>query len=514
MITKNSQTHSGFLYKPSRISILFDILFLTMCIFVVLRFFPLTTRNPFEKYDIAAVIYFGIWLVVSYFLGRYKPLHLQKYLYTSFNLFYATIITFLSMWGISHYIFDQYFTVGVLFSFTTAVFFVNSAFHFLYFAILYAANYEEQAVEPEIRTNAVLKPATVLDDESYRDLCSVIIDYSGENVFNELSKTVDLRSGNTYVSFSEVLSEFKAKPIYKYSTIINLQLLNNIRGINKLLSIINSKLPDNGIFICCFETKSTVKKRFLKKLPNGINYMAYSVLFLIERFIPKLFITKRLYYDITGGKNRVLSKTEVLGRLYLCGFEILKEKKIGQYNYVYARRIKQPDQNLKRFHGPLIKLRRIGKDGKKFNVYKFRTMHPYSEFLQAYIYSRNSLQEGGKFKRDIRVTTLGRIMRKYWLDELPMLINLARGNMKLVGVRPLSAQYFSLYSKELQELRTKFKPGLLPPFYADMPKTLEEIEKSEMNYLLLCTKNGTFLTDIKYFFLIIRNIIFRSARSA
>jgi lipopolysaccharide/colanic/teichoic acid biosynthesis glycosyltransferase len=105
-------------------------------------------------------------------------------------------------------------------------------------------------------------------------------------------------------------------------------------------------------------------------------------------------------------------------------------------------------------------------------------------------------------------------MRKYWLDELPMLINLARGNMKLVGVRPLSAQYFSLYSKELQELRTKFKPGLLPPFYADMPKTLEEIEKSEMNYLLLCTKNGTFLTDIKYFFLIIRNILFRSARSA
>ena len=43
---------------------------------------------------------------------------------------------------------------------------------------------------------------------------------------------------------------------------------------------------------------------------------------------------------------------------------------------------------------------------------------------------------------------------------------------------------------------------------------LEEIEKSEMNYLLLCTKNGTFLTDIKYFFLIIRNILFRSARSA
>lgn len=501
-------------YRPSRISILFDFMFLALCIFVVLRFFPLTTRNPFEKYDVAAVIYFGIWLVVSYFLGRYKPLHLQKHIYTSFNLFYATIITFLCMWGISHYYFNQYFSVNVLFSFTTALFFVNTAFHFLYFAILYAANYEEEIIETEARESASVKNASPLDDDSYRDLCSVIIESTSEKVFNELSKDVDFRSGNTYVSFSEVLNEFRSKPKYKYSTIINLELLNNIRGINKLFSVINSKLPDNGLFICRFETKSTVKKRYLKKYTWGINYLVYAVIFFFKRFIPKLFITKRLYYDITGGKKRVLSKTEVLGRLYLCGYEVVKEKKMGEYNYIYAQRIKQPDMNIKRFHGPLIKLNRIGKNGKKFEVYKFRTMHPYSEFLQAYIYSKNSLQEGGKFKRDIRVTTMGRIMRKYWLDELPMFINLLRGEMKLVGVRPLSAHYYSLYSKELQELRTKFKPGLLPPFYADMPKTLEDIENSEMKYLLSCQKNGTLFTDIKYFFLIVQNILLKKARSA
>ena len=105
-------------------------------------------------------------------------------------------------------------------------------------------------------------------------------------------------------------------------------------------------------------------------------------------------------------------------------------------------------------------------------------------------------------------------MRKYWLDELPMIFNLLNGDMKLVGVRPLSAHYFNLYSIELQELRTKFKPGLLPPFYADMPKTLDEIQESEMKYLELCNKNGVFFTDIKYFYLILRNIFFRKARSA
>jgi lipopolysaccharide/colanic/teichoic acid biosynthesis glycosyltransferase len=141
-------------------------------------------------------------------------------------------------------------------------------------------------------------------------------------------------------------------------------------------------------------------------------------------------------------------------------------------------------------------------------------MHPYSEFLQEYIYEKHSLKEGGKFNRDIRVTTIGRFLRRYWLDELPMLYNLLKGDMKLVGVRPLSAHYLSLYSKELQQLRSEFKPGLLPPFYADMPKTIEEIEASEFKYLQLCHSQGTLKTDSMYFFLILRNIFFKRARSA
>jgi lipopolysaccharide/colanic/teichoic acid biosynthesis glycosyltransferase len=140
-------------------------------------------------------------------------------------------------------------------------------------------------------------------------------------------------------------------------------------------------------------------------------------------------------------------------------------------------------------------------------------MHPYSEFLQAYIYERYSLQEGGKFNHDIRVTTLGRLMRKYWVDELPMLINLIKGDMKLVGVRPISQHYFSLYSHELQQKRIQHKPGLLPPFYADMPKTLPEIEASEMRYLNMCEEKGTLFTDTVYFFKILHTILFKRARS-
>jgi lipopolysaccharide/colanic/teichoic acid biosynthesis glycosyltransferase len=122
------------------------------------------------------------------------------------------------------------------------------------------------------------------------------------------------------------------------------------------------------------------------------------------------------------------------------------------------------------------------------------------------------LQEGGKFKDDFRVTTLGRILRSFWLDELPMLINLLKGDLKLFGVRPLSKQYFRLYTNELQHLRVLTKPGLIPPFYVDYPRTLDEIMSSELKYLR-AYMNHPIKTDWLYFWKAAFNIIFRRYRS-
>ena len=92
-------------------------------------------------------------------------------------------------------------------------------------------------------------------------------------------------------------------------------------------------------------------------------------------------------------------------------------------------------------YAPIISLNRIGKNGKIIKVYKLRTMHPFSEYLQEYVYNRNELQEGGKIKNDFRISPEGRIFRKFWIDEIPMLINIFKGEMKLVGVRPLSEAF-------------------------------------------------------------------------
>jgi lipopolysaccharide/colanic/teichoic acid biosynthesis glycosyltransferase len=139
-------------------------------------------------------------------------------------------------------------------------------------------------------------------------------------------------------------------------------------------------------------------------------------------------------------------------------------------------------------------------------------MHPYSEYIQDYVYKLHDLQDGGKFKNDFRITSWGRICRKTFLDETPMLINFLKGEMKLVGIRPLSKQYFDLYEKEHQDRRIRYKPGLIPPFYADMPANLEAIQASELKYLDAFDKHP-WTTDIKYFFKSFWNIGVNKARS-
>ncbi len=193
-------------------------------------------------------------------------------------------------------------------------------------------------------------------------------------------------------------------------------------------------------------------------------------------------------------------------------FEIVAEKMLDNKHYVIARKAKTISLDTSPTYGPLVQLKRSGLGGQMVSIYKFRTMHPYSEYLQQYVYDMQGLQQGGKIENDFRVTTWGRFMRKFWLDELPMLYNWIKGDLSLVGVRPLSFHYESLYPKDLKELRKKIKPGLLPPFYADLPITFSEICDSEKTYIKAFLKHPI-KTQCSYFWKIFINIVFKGARS-
>jgi lipopolysaccharide/colanic/teichoic acid biosynthesis glycosyltransferase len=327
-----------------------------------------------------------------------------------------------------------------------------------------------------------------------------------------LEMTCQRLTEKTAVLSTTTIFNIASLPREKYDYIINLHRINDILRLDDFIDAVNAKLESKGFFFCCVETKDQRKVRLLRKLPPVINWIYYCLDFIVKRVLPKLRFTTSLYYFLTRGSNAVISRAEALGRISRAGFSIRQESFIGNQLCIEAVKMCEPLKHNENRYGPIIALPRIGKNGVIFKAYKMRTMHPYSEYIQDYVYNLYDLKKGGKFRNDFRITSWGSVARKIWLDELPMLINWFRGDMKLVGVRPLSRHYFELYNNELRLRRIKYKPGLIPPFYADMPGNLEEIQSSEMKYLDAYEKHP-FLTDLRYFWKSWWNILFRKARS-
>jgi exopolysaccharide biosynthesis polyprenyl glycosylphosphotransferase len=111
--------------------------------------------------------------------------------------------------------------------------------------------------------------------------------------------------------------------------------------------------------------------------------------------------------------------------------------------------------------GPILfRQVRLGKDGKRFYCYKFRSMRIDAEQRKATLQANNEA-DGPTFKmrRDPRVTTIGRVLRKYSLDELPQLFNVLKGDMSLVGPRPPVPDEVGRYLW-WQRRRISVRPGM------------------------------------------------------
>lgn len=335
-------------------------------------------------------------------------------------------------------------------------------------------------------------------------------------VYEFLDKSIDLSTfdySSSIIIKSNNISNIDYMPEGKLQFLLNLEKVNQIQNINKYLVEINNKLMEEGVFAGNFETVYLRHQKFLKRYPYYFAQFFYFIDFLWNRVFSKIIILRTIYLGLTGGTHKAISLAEGLGRLYYSGFEILNLKIIDDTMFFIAKKIKGPINKVSPSSGIIFKMNRLGKNGRPIIVYKLRTMHPYAEYLQDFIYEKFNLKEGGKFKNDFRITYWGRILRKLWLDELPMLYNWLKRDLKLVGPRPLSQHYFNLYKSELKIKRLRCKPGLIPPFYADNPKTLDEIMSSEAKYLT-AYEEKPLATDLIYLIKCIINILFKGARSS
>jgi len=103
---------------------------------------------------------------------------------------------------------------------------------------------------------------------------------------------------------------------------------------------------------------------------------------------------------------------------------------------------------------------RTGKNGKPFIMYKFRSMYEDAEAKRKDLIDQNEM-DGPVFKisNDPRITKVGSFIRKYSIDELPQLLNILRGEMSIVGPRPLAVYETELFS-DFENMRHIIKPGL------------------------------------------------------
>ncbi len=285
----------------------------------------------------------------------------------------------------------------------------------------------------------------------------------------------------------------------KYGIIMSTSL-NNCLDINLILSKLYNGIVGDGYLIVKYKPQPTAS---IKKIKSVFD-------FIFKRILPKIPYLNLLYNPLFNRKNKSLSKAEAWGRLMYCGFDVQHEEVFSNIAYVFSKKRRLQEGTKNPSYYPIIKLKRVGYEGKSINIYKIRTMYPYSEFIQKKVFEMNSLNQTGKLQNDFRITEYGKFIRKFWIDELPQIINLLKHDIKLVGIRAMSEHYFSLYPEDYHILYKKVRPGFLSPLYENT--TFECIVETERKYLEEYIEHPL-KTDIKYFFKITKDIL-KGRRSA
>jgi len=502
-------------YKPRLSPLLIDFFawFISIGAMLIWR----VSADKFIVYEYVEMFFYVylLWIVVAYFCRGYGKFERDEFFKEIFLLSITSLITFGAIYFgiVAKIIYFKIYSKYVAMWVVSGMIILNYIFLLLYYGYNYATKIDD-GYPKILKRDAVkvLQEPYKLDEHSIEEIKEIILQYGNENLLKFLSQYIDIESSNTKILASTTFVNFKMLRKYRYDAIINLAKLNSIRGINRILCTLNQKLPDDGLFCCNFRTIEMMKGYIKRNYPPVIRQLMLCAFFIQKRFLPKMILTSRLYFDITKGKKRTFSKTEIFGRLYYCGFEVVDEYSDNSFGWVVARRISLPQPYSKKLYGLIIKLPRVGKNGEIIYYYKMRTMYPYAEYLQKYVYEKCGTDDIGKAKDDIRITGWGKVFRRFWIDELPMILNLIKGDLKIVGVRPLSKAFFDTYPEDLQQKRIKTKPGLVPPFYYDLPKTTQEIFDSEERYIDQYLKSPIW-TDIKYFFVAMWNIIVKKARS-
>ena len=156
----------------------------------------------------------------------------------------------------------------------------------------------------------------------------------------------------------------------------------------------------------------------------------------------------------------------------------------------------------------IFKHKRLGKNGKIIYVYKFRTMKKDAEKMikNFTLEQRKEFNENFKLKNDPRITKIGKKLRRLSLDEIPQLINVLKGDLALVGPRPIIEEEIKKYGKDKEKFLS-IKPGVVGEWTANGRSNIdyETRKKLELNYI----DNVNLKNDVKIIYKTIVAVIKR-----
>ncbi len=154
--------------------------------------------------------------------------------------------------------------------------------------------------------------------------------------------------------------------------------------------------------------------------------------------------------------------------------------------------------------GLIVEQQRQGKNGIPFGILKFTTMR--DDLATSTFASFEVIPT-----ENPRITKKGKFLRRYWLDELPQVINLARGHVKLIGPRALPRATAEVLPSKFVKRRSTFKPGCISIAYADPYKSVSEMIRNERLYMYRYER-APIRTDAVYLMKFLYNVAFRKVR--
>ena len=271
-----------------------------------------------------------------------------------------------------------------------------------------------------------------------------------------------------------------------------------------LLSYVTKHSIDELFIFVSDDDLNKIKGSLSKIEESGVK-VNISINFEMFDYLPNSFIRYDKigpYQCICVSRNNISYRARISKFLldYLGGV-------VGFFIFLVAYIILAPLIKLDSKGPVLFKQQRVGRNGRIFNCYKFRSMVADAEEKKKCLMSKNEMN-GLMFKmeNDPRITKLGRFIRKTSLDELPQFINVLKGDMSLVGTRPPTVDEFNKYESK-HKARVSMVPGLTGLWQVSGRsniKNFDDVVKLDMEYI----DNWSIMLDIKIIFKTVFIVLF------